>query len=154
MILALWGGTLRSQVVLTSIPEPVDGVVEVCLGSTVLFLNETDESQLNLNTEYTWSLPDTLIQGTWSDNVPFTFDSAGTFEVSLAIVTLDGNVSLGLETLVVQVSEQGPPTLPVLEPANECTVVDTDRYDNFRDPRVWDFLSMYSSSNGSCHSIC
>ena len=125
VILALWGGTLRSQVVLTSIPEPVDGVVEVCLGSTVLFLNETDESQLNLNTEYTWSLPDTLIQGTWSDNVPFTFDTAGTFEVSLAIVTLDGNVSLGLETLVVQVSEQGPPTLPVLEPANDCTVADT-----------------------------
>ena len=49
VILALWGGTLCSQVVLTSIPEPVDGVVEVCLGSTVLFLNETDESQLNLN---------------------------------------------------------------------------------------------------------
>ena len=58
VILALWGGTLRSQVVLTSIPEPVDGVVEVCLGSTVLFLNETDESELNLNTTFTWSLPD------------------------------------------------------------------------------------------------
>ena len=95
--------------------------------------------------------------GHGSDNVPFTFDAAGTFEVSRAIVTLDGNVSLGCGNASgAGFRAGGPPTLPVLEPANECTVADTTTGTTiFRDPRVYrDFLSVHSSPNGPCHPIC
>ena len=110
-----------AQVVLSSIPEPVNNVVEVCLGSTVLFLNETDQSDIYGNTTFTWSLPNEQVSGTWSNFVPYTFDTPGTFQIGLDIVSNDGTLTLVGDALEVVVTDAVPPVTPVLEPGNTCT---------------------------------
>ena len=52
------------------------------------------------------------------------YDSLGTFEVSLSIITLDGSDDLGEATFTVVVDGEAP-FIPTLGPGNPCTIPDT-----------------------------
>ena len=82
VLLLLLGASSLGQVELTSIPEPVNGVVEVRAGSTVLFRNETDASDLDGQTTFNWSVPGISVGELVAGPVYAQFDTPGTFTVS------------------------------------------------------------------------
>ncbi|MDA1335714.1 MAG: PKD domain-containing protein [Bacteroidetes bacterium] len=119
------GVVVWAQTSISSIPvADENGEIHVCLGSAVLFSHDTPEWQLVGSTEFNWDFDYQNQTASTAGPHAILFDSYGTFEVSLSIITYDGEEDLGTETLTVVV-EDTPPIVPTLGPGNPCTFVDT-----------------------------
>jgi hypothetical protein len=122
---ALTWGEVMGQTVLGSIPEADEnGEIHVCLGSVVSFIHETPDWQLVGSTEFNWDFDYENQTASTAGPHAILFDSFGTFEVSLSIITYDGDEDLG-ESILTVVVDEAPPMVPTLGPGNPCTFVDT-----------------------------
>ena len=117
MLLMTAHGAL-GQTSVTSIPEADEnGEIHICLGSTVLFNDDTPDNSLSGETIFNWDFGNGDTATTAGPHSAV-YDSLGTFEVSLSIITLDGSDDLGEATFTVVVDGEAPfiPTLGLETP--------------------------------------
>lgn len=113
------------EVQIASQPEASSGVLNICAGSSVLFSNATSNALIFGETTFIWTVNGDTLPNVSSGPVPFDFEMPGTYEVALEVVTFDGELDLGVGSLVVEVGA-APELLPDLAPANPCTFETTD----------------------------
>ena len=131
MLLMTAHGAL-GQTIITSIPEADEnGEIHICLGSTVLFNDDTPDNSLSGETIFNWDFGNGDAATTAGPHSAV-YDSLGTFEVSLSIITLDGSDDLGEATLTVVVDGEAPfiPTLGAETLHNSRHDCDSDYFPN------------------------
>ncbi len=91
------------EVQVASQPAASGGVLNVCAGSSVLFSNATSDALIFGETTFIWTVNGDTLPNASSGPVPFEFEVPGTYEVTLEVVTFEGEVDLGVGSLVVEV---------------------------------------------------
>lgn len=122
IFLSKWGQVF-SQVSFTSIPVAVNGTINVCAGSTILFTNTTASNViLQAPVTYNWNFGGGQVRNTNGPHA-ITYSTQGTYTVTLVMSSGGAQIpNNGGTTGTITVNVGPAPTnLPSILPANTCT---------------------------------